>query len=84
MMTPERLLSYVLAIGFLVAPAIAMLYGATPGLFVLAGALAATLAIAWPARDSVPAAVRPRLIGLAVLNGVLLVATVIALAVVTL
>lgn len=82
MMTPDRLLSYVLAIGFLAAPAIALLYGATPGLFVLAGALAATLSLAWPARDSVPAEVRPRLIGLVVLNGVLLVATMIALAVI--
>ena len=84
MMTPERLLSLLLAIGFLAAPAIALLYGASPGLFVLAGALIATLALAWPARQTVQAELRPKLMGLVVLNGLLLAATLIALVIVSL
>ena len=83
-MTPERLLSIILVIGFLAAPLIALLYGPTTGLFVLAGALAVTISLAWSARTSLPADVQPKLQVLLVLNGVLLVATLVALVIVSL
>lgn len=83
-MTPERLLSLLLGIGFLGAPAIALLYGVTPGLVVLAGSLVATLALAWPARESVPPDLRDRLRILMAANSLLLVLTVIALVAVNL
>ena len=78
-MTPERLLSIALAIGYLAAPPIALLYGTTPGLFVLACALAITIALAASARSSVPEPVRSRLRFLLGLNIGLLVATLVAL-----
>jgi hypothetical protein len=81
-MTPERLLSIVLAAGFLAAPAVALLYGPATALVVLAGALAATIALAWSARAHVPGHAQPKLQAMLVLNGVLLVATLVALLVV--
>ena len=50
-MSPERLLTIILAIAFLAAPPIALLYGPGPGLFVLAGALLATIGLAWSVRS---------------------------------
>jgi hypothetical protein len=78
-MTPERLLSFVLAVGFLAAPAVALLYGPATALVVLAGALAATIALAWSARAHVPGHAQPKLQAMLVLNGVLLIATLVAL-----
>ena len=83
-MTPERLLSIILASGFLAAPPIALLYGASPGLFVLASALAATIALAWNARAALPAHARSKMKIMLGLNGVLLIVTIIALAIVSL
>ena len=78
-MTPERLLSSILAIGFLAAPPIALLYGLSPGLVVLAGALAATIGLAWSVRAELPANVQLRLRMMLGLNTVLLIATIFAL-----
>ena len=78
-MSPERLLTIILAVAFLAAPPIALLYGAGPGLFVLAAALLATIALAWSVRTHVPAHVQQRLQAMLVLNGLLLVAAVLAL-----
>lgn len=83
-MTPERLLSIILVIGFLGAPLIALLYGPTTGLFVLAGALGVTISLAWSARSTLPAHVQPKLRVLLALNGVLLVVTLVALVLVSL
>jgi hypothetical protein len=83
-MTPERLLSIILAIGFLAAPPIALLYGLSPGLVVLAGALAVTIGLAWSVRAELPASVQPRLQTMLGLNAVLLIATIVALLLVNL
>ena len=83
-MSPERLLTFILAIAFLAAPPIALLYGPGPGLFVLAGALAATIGLAWSVRLHVPAHARQRLQTMLVLNGALLVAAVVALVLIAL
>jgi len=83
-MTPERLLTIILAVAFLAAPPIALLYGSGPGLFVLAGALLATIGLAWSVRSHVPAHARQRLQTMLVLNGALLVAAVIALVLIAL
>ena len=83
-MTPGRLLSLLLGIGFLGAPAVALLYGSTTGLVVLAAALVTTLALAWPARLSVPVNLRDRLRILLAANGLLLLLTLIALVLVNL
>jgi hypothetical protein len=78
-MTPERLLSIILAIGFLAAPAVALLYGPATALVVLAGALGATIALAWSVRSHLPGHAQSRLRAMLVLNGVLLIATLVAL-----
>jgi hypothetical protein len=78
-MNPERLLSIILAIGFLAAPPLALLYGPSPGLVVLAGALAATIGMAWTAREHMPAATQAKLRLMLGLNGLLLLAAVVAL-----
>jgi 1,4-dihydroxy-2-naphthoate octaprenyltransferase len=83
-MNPERLLAILLGLGFLAAPPIALLYGSTPGLFVLAAALAITIALTANARQSAPAAMRPRLARLSALNAVLLAAALVGLVVVNL
>jgi hypothetical protein len=83
-MTPERLLSIILAVGFLAAPLIALLYGSSPGLFVLAGALAATIVMAWSVRDEVPLKAQGQLRVMIGLNAVLLIATLLALFIVNL
>lgn len=83
-MTPERLLSIILAIGFLAAPPLALLYGPSPGLVVLAGALAVTIALAWSVRSQLPAETRARLQLMLGVNGLLLAATVVALVIVNL
>jgi hypothetical protein len=83
-MNPERLLTIILAIAFLAAPPIALLYGPGPGLFVLAAALLATIVLAWSVRAHVPPHVQQRLQAMLVLNGVLLVAAVVALVLVAL
>jgi hypothetical protein len=83
-MTPERLLTTILALAFLAAPSIALLYGPGPGLFVLAGTLAATIGLAWSVRGHVPRHARQKLQAMLVLNGVLLVAAVVALLIVAL
>lgn len=78
-MTPQRILSTILAAGFLVAPAIALLYGRQPGLVVLAVALFATIALAWSARDSIEPKRRVQLDRLLLVNGVLLALTLAGL-----
>ena len=83
-MTPERLLSIILAIGFLAAPLIALLYGPSPGLVVLAGALAATIVMAWSVRNEVPSSAHNRLRVMIGLNSLLLIATLLALVIVNL
>jgi hypothetical protein len=83
-MTPERLLSVILAIGFLAAPLIALLYGPSPGLFVLAGALAATIVMAWSVRHEVPTRAQSQLRLMIGLNAVLLIAALLALLIVNL
>jgi hypothetical protein len=83
-MTPERLLAILLALGFLAAPPIALLYGPTPGLFVLVVSLGITTALAVSARESAPNAVRPRLAILIILNVALLAAALVGLLVVSL
>jgi hypothetical protein len=83
-MTPERLLSVILAIGFLAAPLIALLYGPSPGLFVLAGALAATIVMAWSVRHEVPTSAQSQLRLMIGLNAVLLIAALLALLIVNL
>lgn len=79
LMTPERLLSIILAIGFLAAPPLALLYGLSPGLVVLAGALVATIGLAWSARAHLPEAAQARLRLMLSLNALLLIATIVAL-----
>jgi 4-hydroxybenzoate polyprenyltransferase len=83
-MSAERLLTIILAIAFLAAPPIALLYGPGPGLFVLAGALLATIALAWSVRAHVPDHAQQRMQAMLVLNGVLLVAAVVGLVLVAL
>ena len=83
-MTPERLLSTILAIGFLAAPPLALLYGPSPGLVVLAGALAVTIVLAWSARAHLPPQAQARLQLMLGLNGMLLIATLLALLIVNL
>ena len=83
-MTPERLLSIILAIGFLAAPLIALLYGPSSGLFVLAGALAATIVMAWSVRYEVPSSTQRQLRVMIGLNAGLLIATLLALLIVNL
>ena len=82
-MTPERMLSMVLAIGFLGAPALALLYGPAPGLFVLIVSLGITIGLARSARSSIDGGQRKRLEALILMNGVLLVAAVVGLVLVT-
>lgn len=71
-MTPWKILSTVLAIGFLAAPLIALTLGAVPGLVVLSLALVAILFVGWSARDQVSPEIRPRLRLMMVANGALL------------
>ena len=82
-MTPERILTIILAAGFLAAPAIALLYGQQLALVVLAGSLLSTIALARSARDSIALERRPLLDRWLMINGALLVAALIALVLVT-
>ncbi len=82
-MTPERILSTILALGFLAAPPLALLYGPRPGLVVLIVALGATIALARTARPSLDQARQALLDRWMVINAVLLVAGVVALVLVS-
>ena len=82
-MTPERMLSTILAIGFLAAPALALLYGPAPGLVVLIVALAITIGLARSARSSVDTSQRQRLELLVKLNGALLAVALVGLVLVS-
>jgi hypothetical protein len=82
-MTPERILSIILAAGFLAAPLIALLYGPQTGLVVLAGALLATIALARTAHDDLEPARQTLLDRWVIVNAVLLVAALIALVLVS-
>lgn len=83
-MTPWKILSTVLAIGFLASPLIALTLGVVPGLVVLALALVAVLYLAWSARDQVSPDVRPRLRSMMYANGILLLLTLVGLLIATL
>lgn len=83
-MAPERLLSIILAIGFLAAPPLALLYGPSPGLVVLAGALIVTIVLAWSVRAQLPAQAQARLQLMLGMNGLLLIAALVALVIVNL
>ena len=82
-MTPERILSIVLAAGFLAAPLIALLYGPQTGLVVLAGSLISTIALARSAREDLDPDRQALLDRWVIVNAVFLAAALIALVLVS-
>jgi hypothetical protein len=78
-LTPWRILSTVLAIGFLAAPLLALTVSVKAGLVVLTLALAAVIWLAWNARDQVDSDRRPALETMIKLNAALLAVTLVAI-----
>lgn len=78
-LTPWKILSTVLAIGFLLAPLLALTVNVLVGLIVLALALAAVIWLAWNARDQIDPDRRPALETMIKMNAALLAVTVIAI-----
>lgn len=79
MITPWKILSTFLAIGFLASPLIALTISPLAGLIVLALAITAVLYLAWHARDQVSTGIRPRLMRMIQLNLAALLATIAAI-----